>query len=205
VARSPRHRALTTLLWLPPLAVLLWVAASMPAGATDSESSPGGPFIAHEVTSIDGEPVDLGRYRGQALLIVNTASKCGYTPQYEGLERLYQRFKHRGLVVVGFPSNDFGNQEPGSNEQIQSFCKRNYGVSFPMMAKIHTTGDDIDPLYHALTQETPEQIRGEIRWNFTKFLVDPEGRVVARFEPGTKPLSEELVNAVKEALPPRSG
>lgn len=195
--RRPQRRDTLGLFWLTLLAALCWAAAWTPAAA----GGPSGPTIDHQVTSIDGEPVDLERFRGRAMLIVNTASKCGYTPQYAGLESLYQRFKERGLVVLGFPSNDFGNQEPGSEEQIKSFCERNFGVSFPLMAKLHTKGEEISPLYRTLTQQTPEKIRGEIRWNFTKFLVDPEGRVVARFEPGTEPLSEELIGAVEKTLP----
>jgi len=204
-ARPLQHHAPAGLLWLTLLAALCWMAAWTPTIAAGPADEPEAPTIDHEVSSIEGEAVDLERFRGRAMLIVNTASKCGYTPQYEGLESLYQRFKGRGLVVLGFPSNDFGNQEPGSGEEIKSFCERNFGVSFPLMAKLHTKGENISPLYRTLTRDTPEALRGEIRWNFTKFLVDPQGQVVARFEPGTEPLSEELVRAVERALPPRSG
>jgi glutathione peroxidase len=134
------------------------------------------------------------------MLIVNTASECGYTPQYAGLQKLHESFGDRGLVVIGFPSNDFGNQEPGSAEEIATFCRRNYGVSFPMMAKVHTKGEKQAPIYRTLTRETAEGIRGEIRWNFTKFLVDGEGRVVARFEPGVEPLDEQITSAIEPML-----
>lgn len=177
-------------------------ANTQPAAAADAEEATGAPpaVLDQQVTSLDGEPVDLGDYRGSVLLVVNTASKCGYTPQYAGLEELYQRYRNRGLMVIGFPSNDFANQEPGTAEEIATFCRLNYGVSFPMMAKVATKGPDRSPVYAALTEGTPEGIRGEIRWNFTKFLVDRDGRVVARFEPKVEPLSDELVSAVERLL-----
>ena len=160
--------------------------------------------IDQTVTSIDGDTVDLRGYRGRPMLIVNTASKCGYTKQYETLQKLYERFAGRGLVIVGFPSNDFGNQEPGSHEEIANFCRLNYGVTFPMMEKVHTKGPDQAPIYRALTTESPEGMRGEISWNFTKFLVDGDGRVVARFEPGIDPMSDEITAAVEAFLPAES-
>lgn len=156
--------------------------------------------IDHTVTTIEGDAVDLRGYHGRPILIVNTASKCGFTKQYETLQKLYERFEDRGFVIVGFPSNDFGNQEPGTHEEIANFCRLNYGVTFPMMAKVHTKGPDQAPIYRALTTESPEDMRGEIGWNFTKFLVDGEGRVIARFEPGLDPMSDEIVDAVEELL-----
>jgi len=174
-------------------------ATARPAEASMSAAS-GPAVLDQKVTSLEGEPIDLAAFRGSVMLVVNTASKCGYTPQYAGLEELYQRYKDRGLVVIGFPSNDFANQEPGTAEEIASFCRFNYGVSFPMMAKVATKGPDRSPVYAALTEGTPEGIRGEIRWNFTKFLVDRDGRVVARFEPKVEPLSDELVTAVERLL-----
>lgn len=176
------------------------IGEDSPAPAA-SGTSAASPVIDHVVTALSGEEVDLASYRGKVMLIVNTASKCGYTPQYEGLQELYERYAERGLVVVGFPSNDFGNQEPGNAEEIADFCQRNYGVSFPMMAKVGARGDDIAPIYRTLTKETPEGIRGEIRWNFTKFLVDAEGRVVERFEPKIAPLDDTLVERVEALLP----
>ena len=160
--------------------------------------------IDQTVTSIEGDTVDLRGYRGRPMLIVNTASKCGYTKQYETLQKLYERFKDRGFVIVGFPSNDFGNQEPGSHEEIANFCRLNYGVTFPMMEKVHTKGPDQAPIYRALTTESPEGMRGEIGWNFTKFLVDGDGRVVARFDPGIDPMSDEITEAVEALLPAES-
>lgn len=157
-------------------------------------------MIDHRVTTIHGETVALSDYRGKTLLIVNVASRCGYTPQYQGLQTLYERYKDRGLVVMGFPSNDFGAQEPGSETEIASFCNTQYGVTFPMFAKVHARGEDKAPLYKALTEETDEGIAGEVRWNFTKFLVSPGGQVVQRFEPGVKPLDAALVAAVEAQL-----
>ena len=156
--------------------------------------------IEHTVESLAGDPVDLSSFRGRPLLIVNTASKCGYTPQYEGLQKLYERYGDQGLVVIGFPSNDFGNQEPGSAGEIATFCTRNYGVSFPMMAKVQTKGEGQAPIYATLTEDTPDGIRGEVRWNFTKFLVDPDGHVVARFEPAVEPLGDEITSAIEALL-----
>jgi glutathione peroxidase len=169
------------------------------APAAAENVGPGG-IVDHTVESLTGETVDLGSFRGRPMLIVNTASKCGYTPQYDGLQKLYERYGDRGLVVIGFPSNDFGNQEPGTAEEIGNFCRLNYGVTFPMMAKVHTRGTDQAPVYRTLTAEGSDEFRGEIRWNFTKFLVDPEGRVVARFEPKVVPLDERVTSAIEELL-----
>lgn len=160
--------------------------------------------IDQTVTTLGGEELDLSTYRGRPMLIVNTASKCGYTPQYAGLQRLHERFKDRGLVVIGFPSNDYGGQEPGTNAQIGKFCRINYGVTFPMMAKVHTKGPDQAPIYRTLTEQTPEGIRGEIRWNFTKFLVDRDGQVVARFESAVEPEDPQVITAIEKLLPPPS-
>ena len=137
---------------------------------------------------LDGEPVSLGQYRGRVLLIVNTASKCGFTPQYAGLEELYRKYKDRGLEVLGFPCNQFGAQEPGTDEEIGSFCERNFGVSFPLFAKIDVNGEDAHPLYRFLKGEKSGIFGTEgIKWNFTKFLVDRQGKVVDRFGPATEP------------------
>jgi glutathione peroxidase len=157
-------------------------------------------IIDHTVTSIEGDTVDLTGYRGRPMLIVNTASKCGFTKQYDTLQDLYERFGDRGFVIIGFPSNDFGNQEPGTEEEIANFCRINYGVTFPMMAKVHTKGPDQAPIYRTLTSETAEGISGEIGWNFTKFLVDANGAVVRRFEPSVDPMSDEVIAAVERLL-----
>jgi glutathione peroxidase len=159
------------------------------------------PIMDHTVTTLAGKTMKLSEYRGKALLIVNTASECGFTPQYAELEKLYQQYKDRGFLVLGFPSNDFGAQEPGTSEDIQNFCEKNYGVSFPMFDKIHARGPEISPVYKTLTTETPQGIAGDVKWNFTKFLVDPKGKVVARFEPNVKPLSPEVTKAIEGVLP----
>ncbi len=169
--------------------------------APAAEVAPAASVLELEVTSLEGEPVDLGAYRGKALLIVNTASRCGYTPQYEGLEALWRRYRDRGFVVLGFPSNDFGGQEPGSAKEIRDFCTSKFDVTFPVFAKVHTKGPDQAPIYRILTSDSPAAARGEVRWNFTKFLVDPDGRIVERFEPAVDPLDPELVSAVESVLP----
>jgi len=160
--------------------------------------------IDHTVASIEGDTIDLRGYRGRPMLIVNTASKCGYTKQYDTLQKLYEEFGHRGFVIVGFPSNDFGNQEPGTHEEIANFCRLNYGVTFPMMEKIRTKGPDQAPIYRTLTTESPDGMRGEIKWNFTKFLVNGNGEVVARFEPSVDPMADTVVKAIEALLPAAS-
>lgn len=145
--------------------------------------------------SIDGKTAPLSAYKGKVALLVNVASKCGYTPQYTGLEALYQKYKDRGLVVIGFPANNFGAQEPGTNEEIKTFCSTKYNVTFPMYAKVSVKGDDKTPLYGYLTETG-----GDVKWNFTKFLVGKDGKVIARFESGVKPESPELAAAIEKAL-----
>jgi glutathione peroxidase len=150
-------------------------------------------------TSLAGEPVALREFTGKVMLVVNTASKCGFTPQYEGLEALYQKYRDRGLVVLGFPCNQFRDQEPGSAEEIGSFCQKNYGVSFPMFAKIDVNGHSAHPLYRWLKQTAPGVLGTErIKWNFTKFLVDRRGEVVERYAPATKP--QDLAKDIEELL-----
>ncbi len=139
----------------------------------------------------NGQERSLEEYRGKVLLIVNTASKCGFTPQFAGLEKLYEKYRDRGLAILGFPCNQFGNQDPGSNDEIQEFCQLNYGVSFPMFAKIEVNGDGTDPLFSYLKEQAPGLMGNKIKWNFTKFLVDPQGNVVKRYAPITKPESIE--------------
>ena len=154
-----------------------------------------------EVQRITGEAMKLGDYKGKVLLIVNTASKCGFTGQYDGLQKLYETYSEKGLVVLGFPSNDFFRQEPGSNEEIQSFCRKNYGVTFPMFAKVKVKGDEAHPLYRFLvSKKTNPGYDGKISWNFNKFLVDRNGRVIGRFGSRTKPQSKKLVGAIEAAL-----
>ena len=150
------------------------------------------------VTTLKGEAKPLADYKGNVLLIVNVASQCGYTPQYAGLETLYEQYKDKGLRVLGFPSNDYGDQEPGSNEEIAQFCQRNYGVSFDMFDKIHAKGPEQAPLYARLTQNSTPS--GEVKWNFEKFLVNRDGDIVARFPSSVAPESPELVGKLEEEL-----
>jgi glutathione peroxidase len=151
--------------------------------------------------SIDGKPVSLSEYHGKVLLLVNVASKCGFTPQYAGLESLYEKYKDRGLVIVGIPANNFGGQEPGTNEEIKKFCSNKYNVSFPMMSKVSVLGEDKTPLYAFLTDKSVNpQIGGDIKWNFTKFLFDRNGKPVARFEPNVTPDSPQVISAVESTL-----
>ncbi len=153
------------------------------------------------VKDIDGNDVKLEEFKGKVMLIVNVASKCGFTPQYEGLQKIYEQYKDKGLAVLGFPANNFLNQEPGTNQEIKQFCSLNYNVTFPMFSKISVKGKDIAPLYRYLTsKETNPQFAGEISWNFNKFLVDRSGNIVARFGSRTKPESDELVQAIEKAL-----
>jgi glutathione peroxidase len=153
----------------------------------------------HEAKLLDGTPVRLADYAGKVMLVVNTASQCGFTPQFEGLEKLYESYKDRGLVVLGFPSNQFGEQEPGSSAEIGAFCQKNYGVTFPMFEKIDVNGDAAHPLYKWLKQSAPGVLGSErIKWNFTKFLIDRNGQVNARYAPLTKP--EQLAHDIEALL-----
>lgn len=138
-------------------------------------------FYDYKVKSISGEEVSMSEYKGKVVLIVNTASKCGFTKQYEGLEELYEKYKDQGFVILGFPCNQFGAQEPGDNEEIKNFCTSTFSVTFPMMSKIDVNGDDADPLYKFLKKEKGGILGDDIKWNFTKFLIDREGNVVDRF------------------------
>jgi glutathione peroxidase len=151
--------------------------------------------------SIKGQPTPLAQYKGKVVMLVNVASKCGYTPQYKGLEALYQKYEGKGLVILGFPANNFGSQEPGTNAEIQSFCSRNYSVTFPMFSKISVKGPDQAPLYQFLTdKKTDPAFSGDIGWNFTKFLVDRNGKIVARFDSKVEPESNEVTSAIEAAL-----
>jgi glutathione peroxidase len=154
------------------------------------------------LNSIDGKPAPLADYKGKVALVVNVASQCGYTPQYSALEATYEKYKDQGFVILGFPANNFGAQEPGTNEEIKTFCTRKYSVSFPMYAKISVKGPDQAPLYAYLTKDTGPGITGEIKWNFTKFLIDRNGNVVQRFEPAVTPDSKEVVSAIEKQLKP---
>jgi len=152
-----------------------------------------------EAVSINGEPAHLSTQRGKVLLIVNTASACGFTPQFAGLEKLWEDYRDRGLVIVGFPSNEFGGQDPGSNEEIASFCQLNYGVSFPMMSKVKVNGAQAHPLWQWLKAQAPGLLGTEgVKWNFTKFLVGRDGKVIKRYAPNDAP--EALRKDIEKAL-----
>ena len=168
-------------------AVAILIPAALMAASSVHEFS---------LTTIDGKPAPLSAYKGKAVLLVNVASKCGYTKQYSGLQALYEKYKDKGLVIVGVPANNFGGQEPGTNEEIATFCSRNYNVTFPMMSKVSVKGDDMIPLYGYLTQSTG----GDVKWNFTKFLVDKDGKIANRFESKVTPESPEMAAAVEKAL-----
>jgi glutathione peroxidase len=180
---------------------LIWAASAM---ISLSLSLPAATIHDFTLNSIDGQPVSLSQFKGKVVLIVNVASRCGYTPQYAGLEALYRKYKDRGFVVLGFPANNFMGQEPGTNEEIKEFCSRTYNVTFPMFAKISVKGSDKAPLYQFLTDKKANpSTGGEIGWNFTKFLAGKDGRVIARFNSSVKPDSAEVIQAIEAALASR--
>ena len=175
------------------------VAAAL---ALTTLTSGGTPVSVHDfkVKTIDGKEASLSDYKGKALLIVNTASQCGYTPQYAGLEALYEKYRDRGFTVLGFPSNDFGTQEPGSNAEIKKFCELRYKTTFPLFSKIPVKGPNADPLYKYLTA-LPGKQGGEITWNFNKFLVAPDGTVIEHFDSRVEPTSPDLTAKLEKVLP----
>jgi glutathione peroxidase len=176
---------------------LIWMLCAA-CGTTAAQASS---IYDFTMKSIDGPPVSLSSYRGKVVLVVNVASKCGFTPQYAALESLYEKYKDRGLVIVGIPANNFMHQEPGTDAEIKTFCSNKYNVTFPMMSKVSVLGDDKAPLYVFLTdQKSDPKFAGDIKWNFTKFLFDRNGNPVARFEPSTKPDSPEVIAAIEGAL-----
>jgi glutathione peroxidase len=150
--------------------------------------------------NIDGKPLPLADFKGKVILVVNVASQCGYTPQYTALEAIYQKYKDQGFVILGFPANNFGQQEPGTNEEIKTFCSRKYSVTFPLYSKISVKGADQAPLYQYLTKDADPSHTGDIKWNFTKFLVDRNGNVVQRFEPAVTPDSADVTSAIEKLL-----
>jgi glutathione peroxidase len=159
------------------------------------------PIYQFEMNNIDGTPVKIGTYSGKVLLLVNVASKCGYTPQYAGLEQLYEKYQADGLVILGFPANNFGSQEPGTNEEIKAFCTTTYNVTFPMFAKISVKGDDIHPLYKFLTDPASDpDFSGPITWNFNKYLIGRDGSIIGRYDSKVEPLSPELTRDIENAL-----
>lgn len=154
----------------------------------------------YEMKSLSGNEVSLSEFQENVIMIVNTASECGYTPQYKELQELYEQYEERGFVVLGFPANNFGGQEPGSDEEIAQFCELNYGVTFPMFSKISVKGEDQHPLFQFLTSADNKDFKGEIGWNFEKFLIDRNGNIVRRFKSSVTPMSEEVTNSIENIL-----
>lgn len=173
------------------LAILTLILTLMTTPPTHTQSDIQSIFDV-KVPSLEGGEIDFSKFKGKKILIVNTASKCGYTPQYASLEELYEKYKDK-LVIVGFPANNFGGQEPGSNSQIAEFCQANYGVSFPMAAKVSVKGSDQDPLFAWLTEIPNSDFTGEIKWNFEKFLFDENGKLIHRYRSAVDPMSDEIV------------
>jgi glutathione peroxidase len=171
------------------LSIRIAVAADAPA------SQPGASPLEYKVKDIDGNDYDLSQLKGKVVMFVNVASKCGYTPQYTGLEKLYESKKDQGFVIVGFPANNFKGQEPGTNEEIKAFCTGKYNVSFPMMSKISVKGEDIHPLYKQLTDA-----KGQVTWNFNKFLIGRDGKLIEHFDSKVKPDDAKLTGAIDKAL-----
>ena len=173
--------------------VMLFCAAALSAGDKT--------VFDYTLNSIDGQPAPLSAYKGKVVMLVNVASRCGFTPQYSALEAIYEKYKDRGFVIVGIPANNFGAQEPGTNQEINTFCQSKYNVKFPMMSKVSVKGDDQTPLYQFLTDKSANpKTGGDIQWNFTKFLIGPDGQILARFEPKVTPDSPEVTSAIESAL-----
>jgi glutathione peroxidase len=183
---------------------LLWVARAIASEARSQTPAPAETTVhAFRVKDIRGGERDLSGYQGKVLLIVNTASRCGFTPQYSGLQKLHERYRERGFEVLAFPANNFMGQEPGSDKEIQEFCSLKFGVTFPLFSKISVKGGDIHPLFRFLT--TRPGLEGEVSWNFNKFLIGPDGAVVARFGSRQDPAGAELTGAIEALLPDTSG
>lgn len=184
---------------LLPLAMLGCGSSPEPAFTID-QSSQAAPMDFHQLsaTDINGRPFDMAGLKGHKVLVVNTASECGFTPQYKQLEELYQRYKDEGLVVLGFPSNDFGGQEPGDEMEIAAFCEKNFGVTFPLMSKVSTKGEGQSPVYAWLTRKAKNgKLDSEVKWNFQKYLIDEEGRLVAMHPSAQEPLSAPIINWIE--------
>jgi glutathione peroxidase len=188
------HRAIPKLRFMKILAFLIAVVLMQGVLGTDSQT-------VHDIklNTIDEKPTSLGDYKGKVVLLVNVASQCGLTPQYKGLQALQDKYKDKGFTVIGVPCNDFGAQEPGTSEEIVQFCSSKYKVNFPLMEKIHVKGPEQHPLYARLTGKDAE-FPGEIKWNFGKFLIGKDGKVLKRFEPRTEPESDEVVKAIEAAV-----
>jgi len=180
---------------------VLALGLALPCIAAAGGDSPPKSFYGFALKSIDGKDVSLAEFKGKVLLLVNVASECGNTPQYKDLEALYQKYKDRGLVVLGFPANNFGEQEPGTDAEIKKFCTSTYNVTFPMFSKISVKGEDQHPLYRFITsKETDPEFSGDVKWNFQKYLISRDGKIMARFAPKLNPMSEEVTAAIEKAL-----
>ena len=192
----------TTLHMFFILSICHYTASGQFCDAKEAEKSKSTAALAFDVTTLGGKDINLAdKYDGQVLLIVNVASECGLTPQYEQLQQLHKKYAKKGLAILGFPCNQFGKQEPGSSEEIQSFCKKNYGVEFDMFQKVDVNGEEACDLYKHLTKlDTKPKGAGDVSWNFEKFLVDRTGEVVARFEPKTKPNAPEVISLIEKSL-----
>ena len=198
---APFEEHPTVIARIAPFVLAALASALCAAMASAQEPAKADSVLKFTAKDIDGKPVDLARYKGEVLLIVNTASKCGNTPQYKGLETLFEKYKPKGFEVLAFPANEFGKQEPGSNADIKTFCSTTYDVTFPLFSKVVVKGKGIDPLFEYLTSpETDPEFAGEIGWNFAKFLVNRKGKVIARFKPGENPESPKIVAAIEAAL-----
>jgi glutathione peroxidase len=182
---------------LPPMKKATLIASLVFAVTVFAKSM--APVQEIALKDIDGKPTNLGAFAGKTILLVNVASKCGYTPQYEQLEAIHQKYKDRGFTVVGVPCNDFGAQEPGTNEEIKQFCSSKYNVTFPLMDKVHVKGPEQHPLYAYLTGKDAA-FPGDIKWNFGKFLIGPDGKVLKRWDSGVKPDSKEITDAIEASL-----
>lgn len=198
--RTALMAALIPLALLGSVGMISELAAAQPAAAKEDKPVSNN-VLAQKFELIDGTQTSLDAYKGKVVVIVNTASRCGLTPQYEALEKLYRAHQKDGLVIIGFPANNFMGQEPGTNEEILEFCTGKYDVTFPMAAKVSVKGDDAHPLFKQLAAQ-PAPLGGEPSWNFTKFVIDREGKVVARFEPRTRPDDEKMVETLSGLLTP---
>ena len=188
--------------FVPLLVAAFSLACFAVTAGRASEPTKPAPALNFQVKDIDGKPVDLAAtYQGKVLLVVNTASKCGYTKQYAGMETVYEKYKAKGFEILAFPANEFGAQEPGSNEEIKTFCTTKYHVTFPLFSKIVVKGEGIHPFYEYLTgKKTDPAFAGEIKWNFNKFLINRKGEIIARFDSGDAPESEKVTKAIEAAL-----
>ena len=197
---SPNKGITGVLLCILMITPMAWNSPQTEASETTQARSS---IFQFTLNDIDGHPVDLRRYQGKVLMIVNTASFCGNTPQYGGLQTLYEQYREQGFEILAFPANDFGKQEPGNSEEIKTFCYTKYALEFPLFEKISVKGQDTHPLYQYLTTQTP--FPGEIEWNFQKFLVNRKGDVIARYRPGMKPLTPQIVQDIQQALAENPG